>query len=111
MQPLEQARKTVGKTETKVEVEAIEKPPSAAHILPGGIGTYSISYLQQRIPTPEPNIFAVTQTSSTDREDRNSNCSSYSGSGFTIWNESAIKKGKTGKENVAGDRHVLRGTV
>ncbi|XP_009587237.1 transcription factor BIM2-like isoform X1 [Nicotiana tomentosiformis] len=108
LQPLEQARKTVGKTETKVEVEAIEKPPSAAHILPGGIGTYSISYLQQRIPTPEPNIFAVTQTSSTDREDRNSNCSSYSGSGFTIWNESAIKKGKTGKENLAGDRHVLR---
>ncbi|XP_009793273.1 transcription factor BIM2 isoform X2 [Nicotiana tabacum] len=109
LQPLEQARKTVGKAETKVEVEAIEKTPSAAHILPGGIGTYSISYLQQRIPTPEANIFAVTQASSTDREDRNSNCSSYSGSGFAIWNESAIKKGKTGKENVAGDRHVLRG--
>ncbi|XP_019267371.1 PREDICTED: transcription factor BIM2-like isoform X2 [Nicotiana attenuata] len=108
LQPLEQARKTVGKAETKVEVEATEKPPSAAHILPGGIGTYSISYLQQRIPTPETNIFAVTQASSTDREDRNSNCSSYSGSGFAIWNESAIKKGKTGKENVAGDRHVVR---
>ncbi|KAJ8560580.1 hypothetical protein K7X08_022440 [Anisodus acutangulus] len=109
LQPLEQARKTVGKEETKFEVEAIENPPSSsAHILPGGIGTYSISYLQQRVPKPEAKTFAVTQASSTDRDDRNSNCSSYSGNGFTLWNESAIKKGKTGKENVAGDGHVVR---
>ncbi|XP_015077131.1 transcription factor BIM1-like isoform X2 [Solanum pennellii] len=108
--PIEQARKTVGKEENKVEVEAIEKPPpSAEHILPGGIGTYSISYSQQRFPKPEANSFAVTQTSSTDRDDRNSNCSSYSGSGFALWNESAMKKGKTEKENLAGDRHVVRG--
>ncbi|XP_059299828.1 transcription factor BIM1-like isoform X1 [Lycium ferocissimum] len=110
LQPLEQARKTVGKEENKVEV-AIEKPPSAEHILPGGIGTYSISYLQQRVPKPEADTFAVTQASSTDRDDRNSNCSSYSGSGFTLWNESAIKKGKTGKENFTGDRHVVRAGV
>lgn len=108
-QPLEQARKTVGKEENKIEVEAIEKPPpSAEHILPGGIGTYSISYSQQRVPKPEANTFAVTQTSSTDRDDRNSNCSSYSGSGLALWNESAMKKGKTGKDNLAGDRHVIR---
>ncbi|CAN4100354.1 unnamed protein product [Withania somnifera] len=109
LQPLEQARKTVAKEENKVEVEATEKPPSSAeHILPGGIGTYSISYLQQRVPKLEANTFAVTQASSTDRDARNSNCSSYSGSGFTLWNESAMKKGKTGKENLAGDRHVAR---
>lgn len=106
LQPLDQASKTVGKEENKIELEATEKLPSSAeHILPGGIGTYSISYLQQRVPKPEANIFAVTQASSTDR---NSNCSSYSGSGFTLWNESATKRGKTGKENLAGDRHVVR---
>ncbi|XP_055830485.1 transcription factor BIM1-like isoform X2 [Solanum dulcamara] len=109
LQPLEQARKTVGKEENKVEVETIEKPPSAEHILPGGIGTYSISYLQQRVPKPIANTFAITQASSTDRDDRNSNCSSYSGSGFTLWNESATKRGKTGKENLTGDRHIVTG--
>ncbi|KAM3307942.1 transcription factor BIM1 isoform X1 [Capsicum chacoense] len=108
LQPLEQARKTIGKEEKKVEVEAVENPPSAEHILPGGIGTYSISYLQQRVPKPEASTFAITQASSTDRDDRNSNCSSYSGSGFTLWNESTMKNGKTGKENLAGDRHVIR---
>ncbi|KAJ8563172.1 hypothetical protein K7X08_031624 [Anisodus acutangulus] len=110
LQPLEQERKTVGKEENKVEVKAIEKPPPSAssHNLPGGIGTYSISYLQQRVPKPEANTFVVSQASSADRDDRNSNCSSYSGSGFTLWNESAIKRGKTGKENVSGDKHVVR---
>ncbi|PHT79575.1 hypothetical protein T459_17627 [Capsicum annuum] len=108
LQPLEQARKTIGKEENKVEVEAVENPPSAEHILPGGIGTYSISYLQQRVPKPEASTFAITQASSTDRDDRNSNCSSYSGSGFTLWNESTMKNGKTVKENLAGDRHVIR---
>ncbi|MCD9559772.1 hypothetical protein HAX54_018024 [Datura stramonium] len=107
LQPLEQARKTVGKEENKVEVEATEKLSSSAeHILPGGIGTYSISYLQQRVPKPEANTFAVTQSSSMYRDDRNSNCSS--GSGFTLWNESSIKMGETGKENLPGDRHVVR---
>ncbi|KAK4370925.1 hypothetical protein RND71_010400 [Anisodus tanguticus] len=110
LQPLEQERKTVRKEENKVEVKAIEKPPPSAssHNLPGGIGTYSISYLQQRVPKPEANTFVVSQASSADRDDRNSNCSSYSGSGFTLWDESAIKRGKTGKENVSGDKHVVR---
>ncbi|XP_016488746.1 transcription factor BIM1 [Nicotiana tabacum] len=115
LQPLEQAEKALRKDETKVEVVAVEKPqapvgpPSVEHILPGGIGTYSISYLHQRVPKPEASLFAVAQASSTDRNDENSNCSSYTGgSGFTLWDESAVKKGKTGKENSGGDRHVLR---
>lgn len=114
MQPLEQAEKTVGKEESKVEVTIAEKPPPPApppsmeHILPGGIGTYSISYLQ-RVPKPEGSLFTMAQPSSADRNDENSNCSSYSGSGFTLWDESAVKKGKTGKENISGERHVLRG--
>ncbi|KAK4362325.1 hypothetical protein RND71_017566 [Anisodus tanguticus] len=115
LQPLEQAEKTLRKEETKVEVAAVEKPPppvaatpSVEHILPGGIGTYSISYLHQRVPKPETSLFAAAQASSTDRNDENSNCSSYTGSGFALWDESAVKKGKTGKENSGGDRHVLR---
>ncbi|KAL2234889.1 UNVERIFIED_CONTAM: Transcription factor BIM1 [Sesamum indicum] len=92
---------------------AVEKPPvpcpptSVEHILPGGIGTYSISYFNQRAQKPEGNLFTA-QTSSTTRNDENSNCSSYSGGGFTLWDESAIKKGKTGKENIVAERHVLR---
>ncbi|XP_075112807.1 transcription factor BIM1-like isoform X4 [Nicotiana tabacum] len=115
LQPLEQAEKALRKEEAKVEVVAVEKPPapvaspSVEHILPGGIGTYSISYLHQRIPKPEASLFAVAQATSTDRNDENSNCSSYTGgSGFTLWDESAVK-GKTGKENSGGDRHALRG--
>ncbi|CAN4088320.1 unnamed protein product [Withania somnifera] len=115
LQPLEQAEKTLRKEETKVEVATLEKPlppvaaiPAGEHILPGGIGTFSISYLQQRVPKPEASLFSVAQASSTDRNDENSNCSSYTGSGFTLWDESAVKKGKTGKENSGGDRHVLR---
>nr|GMC48394.1 transcription factor BIM1 isoform X2 [Ipomoea batatas] len=112
LQPLEQAEGTVGKEESKVEVTIAEKPPpppSMEHNLPGGIGTYSISYLQ-RVPKPEGSLFAMAQPSSTDRNDENSNCSSYSGSGFTLWDETAVKKGKTGKENSSGERHVLRET-
>ncbi|XP_015070937.1 transcription factor BIM1 isoform X1 [Solanum pennellii] len=115
LQPLEQAEKTLREEKTKVEVATVEKPPppvaatpSGEHILPGGIGTFSISYLHQRIPKPEASLFSVAQASSTDRNDENSNCSSYTGSGFTLWDESAVKKGKTGKENSGGDRHVLR---
>nr|GLL18471.1 transcription factor BIM1 isoform X1 [Ipomoea trifida] len=112
LQPLEQAEGTVGKEESKVEVTIAEKPPpppSMEHNLPGGIGTYSISYLQ-RVPKPEGSLFAMAQPSSTERNDENSNCSSYSGSGFTLWDETAVKKGKTGKENSSGERHVLRET-
>lgn len=116
LQPLEQAEKTLRREETKVEVATVEKPPppvaatpSGEHLLPGGIGTFSISYLHQRVPKPEASLFSVAQASSTDRNDENSNCSSYTGSGFTLWDESAVNKGKTGKENSGGDRHILRG--
>ncbi|CAN4086214.1 unnamed protein product [Withania somnifera] len=115
LQPLEQAEKTLRKEETKVEVVAVEKPPpsvaatpSGKHSLPGGIGTFSISYLHQRVPKAEASLFSVAQASCTDRNDENSNCSSYTGSGFTLWDESSVKKGKTGTENSGGDRHVLR---
>ncbi|KAL0380646.1 UNVERIFIED_CONTAM: Transcription factor BIM1 [Sesamum angustifolium] len=114
LQPLERIGKNA--TTTKDEnrgMAAVEKPPmpcppaSVEHILPGGIGTYSISYFNQRVLKPDGNLFTA-QTSSTTRNDENSNCSSYSGGGFTLWDESAFKKGKTGKENIVAERHVLR---
>ncbi|XP_062116863.1 transcription factor BIM2 isoform X2 [Humulus lupulus] len=49
-------------------------------------------------------VYPAAQASSTDRNDENSNCSSFTGSGFTLWEEPAVKKGKTGKENMAVDK-------
>ncbi|XP_044477276.1 transcription factor BIM1-like isoform X2 [Mangifera indica] len=106
-----QVGKASAKGESTVEISSsLEKPlpetppaTSVEHILPGGIGTYSIShisYINQKVPKAE--IFTVAQASSSERHDENSNCSSYTVSGFTLWEESAVKKGKTGKEN-AGD--------
>ncbi|KAM7471206.1 hypothetical protein LguiA_009389 [Lonicera macranthoides] len=113
LQPLEQVDKSTAEEENKDEATTFGKsPPSGDHHLPGGIGTYSISHIScinQRVPIqkPEPAIFTVVRASSSDRnDDQNSNCSSYTGSGFTLWEESA---GKTGKENIVEDtKHVLR---
>ncbi|PON82983.1 Basic helix-loop-helix transcription factor [Trema orientale] len=117
LQPLEQVGNTCAKEETSVEISTAEKPPPPApppveHVLPGGIGTYSISHISyfnqiQRVPKPEGMVFSVAQASSTDRNDENSNCSSYTGSGFTLWEEPAVKKGKTGKENMGDKSGVL----
>ncbi|XP_019189759.1 PREDICTED: transcription factor BIM1-like isoform X3 [Ipomoea nil] len=97
LQPLEGAGKSVGKEEIDDEVEMrdVEKPlppahPAVEHVLPGGIGTYSISYLHQRSPKPN---------------DENSDYSSCTR------NESTLKKGMAKKDNFAGDfRAVLRET-
>ncbi|KAL1531656.1 transcription factor BIM1-like [Salvia divinorum] len=114
LQPLEWVGKhvTTTKEDIKAGVAAVDRPPAPApptsveHLLPGGIGTYSISYFNQTVLKPEGGLF--TQPSSTTRNDENSNCSSYSGGSFTLWDESAVKKGKTGKENSATERHILR---
>ncbi|KAI7731801.1 hypothetical protein M8C21_010796 [Ambrosia artemisiifolia] len=109
----------MAKEGNKAEEPSIGKPlPPAAptaveHILPGGIGTYSISHIScinqsQRMPKPEGVMITAAQSSGSDKNDENSNCSSYTGSGFSLWEESAAKKGKTGKENIAGNRHVIR---
>lgn len=120
LQPLERVGKTCAKEENSVEISTAEKPPPPApppveHVLPGGIGTYSISHVSyfnqiQRVPKPEGMVFSVAQTSSTDRNDENSNCSSYTGSGFSLWEEPAVKKGKTGKENM-GDKPGVLGKI
>ncbi|KAJ7956521.1 Transcription factor like [Quillaja saponaria] len=107
LQPLERVGRKITKEEATDKISVVHQkppPPSVEHILPGGIGTYTIShlsYFNQRLPKSAEPTFAVAQTSSNDRNDENSNCSSYTGSGFTLWEESTVKKGKTGKENVA----------
>ncbi|PWA55110.1 myc-type, basic helix-loop-helix (bHLH) domain-containing protein [Artemisia annua] len=115
LQPLEQVGKTVCE-----EVEYIKKsfPPSpptvGEHILPGGMGTYSISHIPhinqtQKVSKPEGIVISAAQSSSSNNNDENSNCSSYTGSGFTLWEESNVNKGKTRKENnIAANRHTMR---
>nr|AKN09624.1 basic helix-loop-helix transcription factor [Salvia miltiorrhiza] len=113
LQPLERVGKhvTTTKEDIKAGVAAVDRPPAPAppasveHLLPGGIGTYSISYFNQLVLKPEGSLFTAQPT----RNDENSNCSSYSGGSFTLWDESAVKKGKTGKENIATERHIQRG--
>ncbi|CAH9078590.1 unnamed protein product [Cuscuta europaea] len=111
LQPLEE--NIAGKEEGKLGVPMVAKlpllahPPSMEHNnLPGGIGTFSISHLQG-VPKPEGSIYTMAHPSSTDMNDENSNSSSYTGSGFTLWDESVVSKGKTGKENFSGERLVL----
>jgi hypothetical protein len=109
LQPLE---KSSAEEEHKLAESATiygKPPPSREHSLPGGIGTYSIghisNYINQRVPIQKPDSApaVLTRASSSDRnDDQNSNCSSYTGSGFTLWEESA---GKTGKQD---NRHALR---
>ncbi|KAE8667931.1 Transcription factor BIM1, putative isoform 2 [Hibiscus syriacus] len=106
---LERLGKATAKEETPVEEAMAEKPPAPApappappprsveHILPGGIGTYSISHISYK--TEGPLFTTVAQRSSSERNDETSNCSSYTGSGFTLWEESAATKRKTGNEN------------
>ncbi|KAJ9140590.1 hypothetical protein P3X46_031222 [Hevea brasiliensis] len=119
LQPLERVGKNAAKEETTGEISSLEKPPppapppSVEHTLPGGIGTYTIShisnYFNQRISKPEGSaIFTVAQASSAEKNEDDSNCSSYTGSGFTLWEESALKKGKTRKEN-EGERSNIVG--
>ncbi|KAF5445344.1 hypothetical protein F2P56_034400 [Juglans regia] len=119
LQPLERIGKTGAKEESVVEISAVERPPPPApppldeQILPGGIGTYSISHIscfnQTSVPKPDGSIYTVARAGSSDWNDENSNCStSYTASGFTLWEEShALKKGKKRKENM-GEKPAVR---
>ncbi|KAL3018217.1 hypothetical protein AAZX31_05G017200 [Glycine max] len=120
LQPLERVEtKASAKEEATDEISSVvQKPrsPSVEHLLPGGIGTYSISHISyvnnnnnnnQRVPKPETSSLYGRQATSTDRNEENSNCSSYTSSGFTLWEESSGKRGKTGKENNAGEKPSL----
>ncbi|CAN8298693.1 unnamed protein product [Cochlearia groenlandica] len=130
LQPLECEEETSRVVTTR---SSSEKPPPPApppplqHVLPGGIGTYTISPIpyfhhhhqqQQRIPKPElspPMMFTAQGSVCNERNiiDENSN-SNYanSSSGFTLWDDSgSAKKGQTRKENNVGERPNIRGEV
>lgn len=123
LQPLERLEtKGSAKEEATDEISwVVEKAgPSVEHLLPGGIGTYSINHISyvnnnnnnnnQRLPKAETSLF-VRPATSTDRNDENSNCSSYTtSSGFTLWEDSSAgKRDKTGKENNSGDKPSIGG--
>ncbi|OVA04891.1 Myc-type [Macleaya cordata] len=136
LQPLETIGKSNSKGEITVDTSTVEKPvaqtrpPSSSssssveHVLPGGIGTYTISHISnfnQLVPKPEINsttTCAVVPASSLEKKAdvnktttiSNSN-SSYSGSSFSLWGESVVEKATTAKKgNNTGERHhhVLR---
>ncbi|GMJ14019.1 BES1-INTERACTING MYC-LIKE1 [Hibiscus trionum] len=103
---MERLGNACAKEETPLEEAMAEMSPppappprSAEHSLPGGIGTYSISHVSYKTEGPLFATVAQPQRSSSERNDETSNCSSYTGSGFTLWEESAASKGKTRKEN------------
>lgn len=126
LQPLE----CVGAKEETSRIDttriASEKPPPPApppplqNVLPGGIGTYTISPIpyfhnQQRIPKPElsPPMMFTAAAQAGGGHGRNvvdENSNSAAASGFTLWDESGSgKKGQTRKENNAGERPSIRG--
>ncbi|KAL2572574.1 hypothetical protein AAZV13_17G075300 [Glycine max] len=119
LQPLERVEtKACAKEEATEEILSVvqkQRPPSVEHLLPGGIGTYSISHIsyvnnnnnQRGVLKPETSSLFVRQATSTDKNEENSNCSSYTSSGFTLWEESSGKRGNTGKENNAGEKPSL----
>ncbi|XP_074278088.1 transcription factor BIM2-like isoform X2 [Silene latifolia] len=106
LQPLEGGLKNDAKEDNIVDIDL--KLPSAApstrvveHVLPGGIGTYSISclpYTTQKVPKSEENGLPVVSVTSNDIND--SNFSSYTGGSFILLDESTTKKGHSRMENL-----------
>ncbi|KAL9243327.1 hypothetical protein vseg_017228 [Gypsophila vaccaria] len=117
-QPLDGEQKNGVKEDNAVDINVKPSPvapPTSVveHLLPGGIGTYSISrlpYITQKLPKPEENGMPVISVTSSDRNDDNSNCSSYTGGSFMLWDESAVKKGHTGKGNL-GDVSLVKDSM
>ncbi|RWR94966.1 transcription factor BIM2 isoform X1 [Cinnamomum micranthum f. kanehirae] len=62
---------------------------------------------------PERNAYTMVQETNVDRiretGKTNSNCSSYNGGGFTLWDESAVKLRSVGKDGV-GESQLTRET-
>ncbi|PIA63281.1 hypothetical protein AQUCO_00200952v1 [Aquilegia coerulea] len=106
LQPLERVAKNNVVGEKLVDRTKGENPspsssssPSVEHILPGGIGTYTISHISnfsQRVPKTEQAIGTVVRGSSAERSGEiNIANSSTNGGVFAFWEESTVKdKGK-----------------
>ncbi|KAJ4974431.1 hypothetical protein NE237_007605 [Protea cynaroides] len=115
LQPLERAGKNDANDENTVENEknstVVEKLPlstvaSMGHVLPGGIGTYSISHISnitQRVPKPEGIVYGTERNGESSKP--NSNCSSYSsGEAFTLWGESFVKENGAAMKDTTAER-------
>ncbi|XP_068644018.1 transcription factor BIM2-like [Aristolochia californica] len=107
LRPLERVGKNNGTGEGTNDLTNVEKPPSVEHVLPGGIGTYSISHISKfgrGIVKPERTILPIVQVNSTDRQmetNRVSNgCKPYNGGAFTLWEEMAAGKDKAGGQPI-----------
>ncbi|KAF9624474.1 hypothetical protein IFM89_011482 [Coptis chinensis] len=117
LQPLERGGGKNGAVgEKTVDVTKVETPsppspsPSVEHILPGGIGTYTISHIsnfsQHGLKT-EQTVGTVIRASSAERNGEinkaNSSSNSISGGVFAFWEESSVKeKGRKVKDIVQG---------
>lgn len=115
LQPLERVGKSNNSTEGEKEIAPADKPSSIEHILPGGIGTYTISHIPSfgcGIVKPEGSVYTAVQATSAERNEEaskaNSNCSSYTGGGFTLWEESTLKEKRVVKDRV-GESQLTRG--
>ncbi|XXG72756.1 hypothetical protein AAC387_Pa07g1780 [Persea americana] len=113
LQPLERVGKS-NSNEGEKEISSADKASSTEHILPGGIGTYSISHIPhfgRGVVKPEGSVYTVVQASGTERNGEaskaNSNCSSYNGGAFTLWEGSAGKDKMLVKDKV-GESHLTR---
>ncbi|XP_033144928.1 transcription factor BIM1 isoform X5 [Brassica rapa] len=119
LQPLESvggSKEETSKIDTTSEPHAT--PPPLKHVLPGGIGTYTISSIpyfhnHQRVPKPElspPMMF--TASGCGGGVERNVVDAAAVASGFTLWDESGSgNKEQTRKENNAGERANIRADV
>ncbi|XP_043701754.1 transcription factor BIM2-like [Telopea speciosissima] len=119
LRPLERVGKDGRKGENAVEnvktstvVEKLSPTTTTAsvgHVLPGGIGTYSISHISnfpRRVPRPEGIVYGTERIGEVSKA--NSDCSSYSSGGaFTLWGESVVKDHGAAVKDIAGARHVV----
>ncbi|CAA7023484.1 unnamed protein product [Microthlaspi erraticum] len=126
LQPLERVgaracTKEEGIIRSSVDTTAASSELKSQHVLPGGIGTYTISHIpsnlyhhhNQQVPKSEVSpMFTVSQASSNERnaadENSISHCSSnYAASGFTLWDESLGKKRHTRVENARERTNII----
>ncbi|XP_020522638.1 transcription factor BIM2 isoform X2 [Amborella trichopoda] len=114
LQPLEKVGKSNTKGDAPLEA-SLGKVSSVEHVLPGGIGTYSISHISTftqsssgKVEKPVGVVVPLNnpETKSDRNNDNTSNNSSYGGGAFTLWEESAVADSRM--VDRTGERHPTR---
>ncbi|XP_056861470.1 transcription factor BIM1 isoform X4 [Raphanus sativus] len=116
LQPLEETSRI---DTTKIATEKPPPLPPLQHVLPGGIGTYTISSIpyfsnHQRVPKPELSPPMMFTASGGGGVERNAVDAAAVASGFTLWDESGSgNKGQTRKDNnsAGGERAGVATTM